>query len=95
MAHRQDPEEEPAVELVRFGVELVLQLLDPPLHLGEHDRVGAAVVEHPRTQRLQRRHPLATHVVGGEALRLVGHLLESGEGRGEDHPGVVAQLLGQ
>ena len=85
----------PAVERVRLLLELVPEVVDAPLHLGEHHRVGAVVVEHPRAQRLERRHPLAAHAVGRVARHLVGHLLETRERRGEDHAGVVAQLVGQ
>ncbi len=40
------------------------EVVDAALHLGEYDRVGALVVEHPRPQRLERRHALAAHAVG-------------------------------
>ena len=54
--------------------------------------IGIAVVEHPRAQRFERRHALAAHVIGRVALDLVD-LLEAGERGGEDHAGVVAQLV--
>ncbi len=95
VAHRQHAEEEAAVERVGLLLELVAHVVDAPLDLCEHDRVGVLVVEHAGAQRLERRQPLPAHVVDGVARHLVGHLLEAREGRGEDHPGVVAQLVGQ
>ena len=64
VAHREHPEDEPAVEGVGLLVELVAHVVDAPVDLGEHDRIGAVVVEHARAQRLERREPLTAHVVG-------------------------------
>ena len=44
-------------------------------------------------KRFERGQALAAHVVRGVARHLVGHLLEAGERRGVDHPGVVAHLV--
>ena len=93
--HRQDAEQEAAVERVRLVLELALHVVDAALDLGEDDGVGAVVVEHARAQRLERVEALSPHVVDRVASDLVGHLLEAREGRGEDHAGVVAQLVGQ
>ena len=93
VAHREDAEEEPAVEGVRLLLERALEVVNAPLDLVEHHRIGAVVVEHPRPQRLERGEALAAHVIRGVARDLVGHLLEAGERRGVDHPGVVAQLV--
>ncbi len=38
---------------------------------------------------------LATGLVGGEGVGLLGELLDAGERRGEDHAGVVAKLVGK
>ena len=93
VTHREDPEDEPAVEGIGVLLELVLQVVDAPLDLVEDDGIGAVVVEHPRAQRLQRGQALAAHVVGRVPRDLVGHLLEAGKRRGVDDPGVVAQLV--
>ena len=93
VAHREDPEEEPAVERVRLLLELASEVVDAPLDLVEHHGIGAVVVEHPRAQRVERGQALAAHVIRGVPRHLVGHLLQAGEGRGEDHAGVVAQLV--
>ena len=70
-----------------------LEVVDAPLDLVEHHRIGALVVEHPGAQRLERGQALAAHVIRGVPRHLVGHLLQAGERRGEDHAGVVAQLV--
>ena len=93
MAHREHPEEEAAVEGVRLLLERALEVVNAPLDLVEHHRIGALVVEHPGAQRFERGQALAPHVVRGVARHLVGHLLEAGERRGVDHPGVVAHLV--
>ena len=96
VAHREHPEQEAAVE--RVGA--------PPRSAARRRGCGARPRRAPRrrcrswssmrvAQRLERGQALAAHVVGRLASDLVGHLLEAREGRGEDHPGVVAQLVGQ
>ena len=95
VAHGQDAEQEPAVERVGLLLEQAAEVVDAPVDLGERDLVRVAVVEHPVAQRLQRGQPLAVHAVDRVAGDLVGHLVEAGEGGGEDHAGVVAQRVGQ
>ena len=63
VAHRQHAEQEAAVERVRLVLDLAAHVVDAPLDLGEHDGVGAVVVEHARVQRLERVEPLTAHVV--------------------------------
>ena len=91
VTHRQDSEQEPPVELERLGLEHGLDLAD---------RGGRS---RPRPRRRRRRDRIARKCgellpagpVGDVALDVGGELAEPGEGRGEDHAGVVAQRVGQ
>ena len=93
VAHRQDAEQEAAVELERLGLELAASIspirrsisaaASPPSSVGDAD--GA--------QRRPAR--CAADPVGDVALDVGGELAVAREGRGEDHAGVVAQRVGQ
>ncbi len=79
VAHREDPEEEPAVERVSLVLELASEVMNAPLDLIEYDGIGAVVVEHPGAQRFERGHALAAHVIRGVPRHLVRHLLQARE----------------
>ena len=70
VAHRQHAEQEAPVERrTARSSSWRLEVVDAAVDLGEHDGVGAVVVEHARAQRLQRGQALAAHAVGRVARR--------------------------
>ena len=92
--HRQDAEQEAPVERVSGLLQGELQVVDPPVDLGQHGclPVGFGDLGPHCRQRVQL---LAARCVEPEAGQLVGEIVVAGEGRGEDDSGVVAQLVGE
>ena len=89
--HRQHPEEESAVELVRMRLDLAAKSGDQLIDFGE----GARVAVESGAQSLEGQQMLATGPVGCIALDVLGESVVAGKGTGEDDAGVVAHLVGQ
>ena len=89
VTHREDAEEEAAVEPIRFLFELDPQVVDLAVDLGQRDAV--AMARESLAQGLDLGQPLPARAILREALRLRGELLDARERRCEDHAGVVAQ----
>ena len=90
VAHGQHAEEEAPVEAVGLAGQLLAQGRTAPTDLVQ----GGRVADH--TAQLIELLKLGLAVLEGMvALQLVGHAIHAGEGRGEDHAGLVTQGLGE
>ncbi len=69
VAHRQDAEQEAAVEAVRLVVDQLAEVVQPPVDLVERD-VGAVDLDQAGPDRLQLGSLLATGLVGREGVRV-------------------------
>ena len=94
MAHRQDAEHPLAVEAIRFFFKPRLQFVDAPVDFAG-ERVVAVGASQACAQALEVFEPLAQGLVGVEVFHLLGEGVVAGEGRGEDHPRLVAQCARQ
>ena len=86
VTHRQDAEQEAAVERVAVLLEGELQVVDAPVDLGQRGarrRRSAATLARTAVQRGEL---LAAGGVDPEAGQLVGEVVVAGERRGEDRP---------
>ncbi len=92
MAHREDAEEEAAVELVGVLLELEPHVVDAALDLRPRDLVALG---HPGENLLELRELLPAAAVGPEPVELVGELVVAREGGPEHDARVVPQRLGQ
>ena len=87
--HRQDMEQEAAIEAVWVVVDQLAEVVQSPVDLVER-HVSAFDFDEARPDRLQLGPLLASGVVCYEGARLCRELLDPGERGGEDHAGVVA-----
>ena len=92
--HREDPEEEAAVEDVGLLREELLQRRDLRVDLGEGLGRGPLRRER-RPERLELGEARVSLVVDVVALQALGERVVAGEGRREDDPGVVLERFGQ
>ena len=88
MAHRQHPEEEAPVEAVGLAGQILAQGRAAPTDLVQ----GSRVADHA-TQLIELVKLSLPVLEGVVALQFIGHAIHAGEGRGEDHPRLVAQRL--
>ena len=94
MPHRQDAEQEAAVERVGVLLEGELQVVDAAVDLGQRSSL-AVVGGHLGPNLDQGGELLAARGVDPEAGQLVSKVVVAGERRGEDDPGAVAQVVGK
>ena len=92
--HRHTLEEEPPIEDVGVGLELVLQFVDAPVDLLDQ-QVGRPEIVEAQAQTPVVLQALLGDLVLVEPLDLGERGVESGEGRCEDHARGVAVGLGQ
>ncbi len=74
-----------------MGLQRVTKLGDAPVHLGDRRILGI----HPRAHILERRELVPACAVLVIAVEVIDERVVSGERRGEDHAGIVAQRVGQ
>ena len=91
VAHRQDPEEEPTVELERVLVKLTLEFGDEGVDLGA-DRLAPGEVG---ADTLQGQQVFPAGPVFGVVAHLVDEVVVARERRGKDDAGVVAHRVRQ
>ncbi len=95
VTHRQDAEQEAAIEVVRMGGDLVAHRVDAVLELRAQHLAAAGAVVQARAQGLEGLELAVAGVVLLVAGDLVGEGIVAREDGSEDHPRLVAQRLGQ
>ena len=90
VTHRQHFEQVMAVERVRSSLDFPLKGTNTPIEFTRQTGVG-----NPSAQALQLGNALATAAIGIEVCHIGGQIVVAGKRRAKDHPGIVAQCIGQ
>ena len=95
VAHRQDAEQEAAIEVVFGLADESLELRDAPFDFVDRAPGAIALVRQPLVQALEAFQLLAMPSLGVVIIKLLAERIHSGEGRREDHAGFVTERVRQ
>src|SRR5438309_8739812 len=94
MPHREDAEQEAAIEDIGLFLNGIAELFDAVIDFLRDDQLAIAFGD-PSTQALQSGYLLAAGAVYRITGHFIGQRVEAGECRRKDHAGIVAQRVRQ